>query len=585
MTSDRSTPALYEGGRGALWPAFDARIRAGREALEHRHGVLVAGVWGSGRTTLLRALVCGEEADGASVLRLAPGQGDERRAFSGLAHLLAAVPPDLLTSLPPAQQSVLRQVMHHVPAPAPPCDALAVRLAVTALLAAAGEVRWLLAVDDEQWLDAASADVVRHVARALAPGRIRTAVTVRTALQPALGHRVLSEHAPRIVLDPLTLEETVLYLESRGERAATAVAVHRDSGGHPLLVQALAAGLSSAATDADCGAVRTARELAAAWIATVDAGVRDTLARLALAHDPTRLQVRRTWPTATDAHLSAALEAGILKPLTGDRIAFAARALQAEVADSSTESTTAHAHRALAATAPDPVHAARHQLLGEDRPSDDVLNTADEAAALARAGGDRALSADILLAAAARTPNAQRHAQLRRLVAAAEDAGAAGRADLALRAADALAAARAGAAEAVALLAVVDASGQELADLDELLLRARRLARDDPALLAAVDMRSAIRHNLGGRPEEARQAALGAVRHASAARLPDLRAAALTMQARIERITGHPGARRTLELALAVPHSDRQLPLRDTPSTWPPGTRSSTTGWRRRARP
>ncbi|MEV0096902.1 LuxR family transcriptional regulator [Streptomyces sp. NPDC050738] len=559
MTPEGSTSALHEGGRTGLWPAFDTHLRAGLEALEHHHGVLVDGVWGSGRTTLLRALAHTLAGQGASVIRLSPGPGDERRAMSGLAHMLATLPRNLPASLHPAQQSVLHHVMQGDLAPAFPHDVLAVRLATTALLASDDDTRWLLAVDDAQWLDAASADVVQHLAGALAPGRFRTAVTVRTAHQPASGHRAMTEHAPRIGIGMLTLEETVHYLESMGERAATAVPVHRDSGGHPLLVQALAAPPTPDAPG------RTARELAASWLATVDEEVRETLALLALAHDPTRLQVRRTWPDRTDAHLAAALEAGILKPLAGDRIVFAARALQSEAAGSGTAFRIAAAHRALAGTTPDPVRAARHQLLGEDRPSPDVLDRADEAAAQARAGGDRALAADILLAAAARTSNGQRPTRLRRLVAAAEDAGAAGRADLALRAADALSATRAGAAEAVALLAVVDASGQELADLDQLLLRARRLARGDAALLAAVDMRSAIRHNLGGRPGEARQAALSAVREASTARLPALKAAALTMQARIERITAHPGAGRTLQLALAVPQSGLPLPLRDTP--------------------
>ncbi|GAA1374408.1 helix-turn-helix transcriptional regulator [Streptomyces beijiangensis] len=565
---DLSLPAPHEDGGTVLRPSFGRQLRLAREALESVHRLFVVGVWGSGRTTLLRELVR-TRTDGETAVLLSPVEGDQERPWSGLAQLLAQLPRDLLAPLPRSRQSVLKQITHEYadPGNGNGPDALAVRLAVAELLATDRDSRWLLAVDDGQWLDAGSADVVRYAAQTLAPGRFRTAVAVRTGLHPTAGYRVTTEHAPRITLGMLTLEETALYLESRGERAATASAVHRDSGGHPLLVRSLTDELNGG-PDRDPSAVRDSssrpiRELAAAWLATVTEDVRDTLTRLALAHAATRLEVRRTWPDSSEAHLACALDAGILVTPDGDRLVFAAQAVRSEAAGGAGR-LARDAHRALAATTPDPVHAARHRLLSEDRPGSQVLKGADEAASQARIDGDRALAADILLAAAERTPSGQRQSRLSRLVAAAQDAGAAGRADQALRAARALAVARAGECEATALLAVVDASGQELDGMDEVLLRARHLARGNAAVLAAVDLRSAVRHNLGGRPGEARQAALRAVREASAAQLPALTAAALTMQARIERITEHPGADRTLSRALAVVHDGTDLPLRDT---------------------
>lgn len=561
-----------------LWPQAPARLHAAREALQRHQRVLVTGAWGSGRSTLLNQLARTTGQD-TPLVRVCPRPGDDRRPLSGLAQLLAALPPDAAKALPPAQRTLLEQAAHvaqvaHAQVAGertPPPDLLAVRLAATALLTAATNdgPHLLLSVDDAQWLDETSAEVLRHTATALAPGRIRMAVAVRTASRPTAGHRVTGEHTPCVALEPLTLEETVLYLESQGIRTATAVALHRAGGGHPLLLQALAADTTQGpptTTPRHRQAAATVKETARAWLATTDDEVHATLARVALAHEPTRLQIRRTWGPSSDTHITSAVQAGILDLLPGDRVAFTAQALRHEAADSTSPRLTAAAHRALATTAPDPVHAARHRLLGQDLPDENILTGADEAATLARAGGDCALAADILLAAAERTPGDRRATRLRRLTDAARDAAAAGRADLARHAADALATARAGPAEVLALLAAVDASGQELTEMDELLPRARRLAGTDTALLAAVDLRSAIRHNLGGRPEEARRAARRAVREASAAHQPDLTIAALTMQARMERITAHPAAQRTLHRALAAAdRSHTALALRDTP--------------------
>ncbi|MEV5788253.1 LuxR family transcriptional regulator [Streptomyces sp. NPDC052192] len=566
MAVSGSTP--LSGGRvhALLWPAADVRLRAAREALEHHQGIVVTGAWGSGRSTLLAQLGRTVERD-TLVVRAHPRPGDEGRPLSGLAQMLAALPQNTAEVLPREQRTLLRQIVGEE---APSLDVLAVRLALASLVTASGaSPGWLLMVDDAQWLDGTSAEVLRHVVGSVPPDRLRVVVAVRTVTNTALGHRVTGEHVPTIALEPLTLEETVAHLESRGVRAAAGVALHHLSGGHPLLVRALAEDAAegrpvTGGRYSDVAGTRV-REAASAWLATVDDDVRGTLARVALAHEPTRLQVRRTWGSSSDAHMASAVQEGILGLLPGDRVVFTAEALRYEAGDGTSERLTGAAHRALAATSPDPVHAARHRLLGQDRPGDDVLTGADEAAALARAGGDCALSADILLAAAERTPNDRRASRVRRLTEAARDAGAAGRADLARRAADALATARAGRAQVVALLAAVDASGQELTEMDELLPRARRLAGADMGLLAAVDLRSAIRHNLGGRPEEARRAARRAAREASAAHEPQIAVAALTMQARMERITAHPAAQRTLRRALGAEQSATALALRDTP--------------------
>ncbi|MFC0038553.1 LuxR C-terminal-related transcriptional regulator, partial [Actinomadura rayongensis] len=139
------------------------------------------------------------------------------------------------------------------------------------------------------------------------------------------------------------------------------------------------------------------------------------------------------------------------------------------------------------------------------------------------------------------------------LRAAAAVAAAGASAELARRVGAAVEAASAGRAERVAaLLAAVDAGGQALHELDDVLAAATAAAGDDPVLAAAVQLRTAVRHNLGGDPGRARTAAARSVDLARRGGDRAGEATALTMLARMERITGDPAAARTLAAALAL---------------------------------
>ncbi|MBS2545583.1 AAA family ATPase [Catenulispora sp. NL8] len=142
------------------------------------------------------------------------------------------------------------------------------------------------------------------------------------------------------------------------------------------------------------------------------------------------------------------------------------------------------------------------------------------------------------------------------LLAAATDAAAAGRPHLARTAvtrldrteSDHLARAR-------ARLAVVDAAGQAVGGLDDLLGRALADAEAaaDPALLSAVHLRVAWHAHLAlGDNRRAHDAARAAVRAAELSQNPESRAAALVMLARIEQLLGEPSYPRVLRRALAL---------------------------------
>ncbi|MEU6990161.1 helix-turn-helix transcriptional regulator [Streptomyces sp. NPDC046465] len=225
-------------------------------------------------------------------------------------------------------------------------------------------------------------------------------------------------------------------------------------------------------------------------------------------------------------------------------------------------------HRELAACAHDPVARALHTALAQEVPERAVAEDTAHAAAAARAASQRRRAAELLLLAARLTPADRPHLRLDRLAEAAREASAAGSATLARSAADRIVAEHGTAAQRVhALLAVVDAYGQDPAGTRPLLATARTTAADDPALLAAVELRAAVQANIEGEDfARALDHARAATELAGRSRTVHLEAAALTMSARLQRVLGRPDdATSTLERALALAVPPARLGIRNSP--------------------
>jgi hypothetical protein len=125
--------------------------------------LVLRGEPGVGKTALLEYLV--ERASGCRVARAAGVESEMELAFAGL-HLLLAPMLDRLERLPGPQRDALRTAFGLSPGPAP--QRFFVGLAVLSLLTDVAEERPLIClVDDEQWLDRASAQVLAFVARRL----------------------------------------------------------------------------------------------------------------------------------------------------------------------------------------------------------------------------------------------------------------------------------------------------------------------------------------------------------------------------------------------------------------------------------
>ena len=149
---------------------FVAAIRAGES-----QALVVSGEAGVGKTALLDYLAA--NASGCRIARTAGVQSEMELAFAAL-HQLCAPMLDGLQRLPPPQRDAVRTAFGMSSGPAP--DRFLVGLGVLSLLSEVAEEQPLVClVDDEQWLDRASAQVLGFVARRLVAESVGMVFAVR----------------------------------------------------------------------------------------------------------------------------------------------------------------------------------------------------------------------------------------------------------------------------------------------------------------------------------------------------------------------------------------------------------------------
>ena len=174
-----------------------ATVRAGESRV-----LVVRGEPGVGKTALLDYLA-GQTA-GCRVVRAAGVQSEMELAFAGLHQLLAPM-LDRLEQLPVPQRDALRTAFGLSAGPAP--DRFLVALAVLSLLSeVAGERPLVCVIDDQQWLDRASAQALGFAARRLAADPVGLVFAARIpgeelAGLPELAVEGLAEGDARVLLD------------------------------------------------------------------------------------------------------------------------------------------------------------------------------------------------------------------------------------------------------------------------------------------------------------------------------------------------------------------------------------------------
>ncbi len=194
--------------------AFLARIEVGPSAL------VLSGEPGIGKTILWETGV----DEGRRLLGNAlVGRGSEAEAslsFAGLSDLLAPVFDEVAASLLPPRRRALEIALLRVEPDAEPPDPHAIGLAVLdALSALAERGPVLVALDDMQWLDRASAGVIQIALRRLRKERVGLLATLRTGPEltsPFELNRSFTEgQIEQLMIGPLSLGTVHALLKER----------------------------------------------------------------------------------------------------------------------------------------------------------------------------------------------------------------------------------------------------------------------------------------------------------------------------------------------------------------------------------
>jgi DNA-binding CsgD family transcriptional regulator len=211
---------------------FVAAVRTGES-----QALVVSGEAGVGKTALLDYLAA--NASGCRIARTTGCQSEMELAFAALQQLCAPL-LDGLQRLPPPQRDAVRTAFGMSSGPAP--DRFLVGLGVLSLLSEVAEQQPLVClIDDEHWLDRASAQVFGFVARRLVAesvGMVFAARTPSSELAGLANLRVegLQEADARVLLDSALTGP----LDTRVRDQILA-----ETGGNPLALLELPRGLTA----------------------------------------------------------------------------------------------------------------------------------------------------------------------------------------------------------------------------------------------------------------------------------------------------------------------------------------------------
>jgi len=376
---------------------------------------------GIGKTALLD--YAARRAKGYRIIRACGARSEMELPYAGL-HLLCASLLDGLKRLPPAQREALGIAVGLSAGPQP--DRFRVGLATLALLSSVAEAKPLLCIiDDAQWLDRSSAQVLAFVVRRL------TAQPIAFLLAERESHRLGElDGLPELLLGVLSDSEARELFGSVIPGRVDESVVERiiaETCGNPFALLSLLRGVSPAELAGGFG-VATARQLPGRSkenllepVKHLPSDSRQLLLAAAAepVGDPTLL-----WRAAVE--LGIPMEAaerlesdGLL--LLGARVTFRQPLLRSVVYSAASKSERRRVHRALAVgtdPASDPDRHAWHRGEAAEGPDEEVAVELERCAATAQARGGLAAAAAFLEKAVLLTLDSERRTD-RALAAAA----------------------------------------------------------------------------------------------------------------------------------------------------------------------
>jgi DNA-binding CsgD family transcriptional regulator len=397
------------------------------------HALQIEGSPGMGKTALWHAALAAARRRSWLVVTARPVEIETKLAFAGLTDLLEPVLDDVLPALPGPQRRAFEVALLIAPSRAQPDQRTVAAAFLNALRTLAEDRHVLVAIDDLQWLDSSSQQVVGFAARRLGSEPVGFIATRRVVDGESQSAGLLHERLMRLSLGPLSLTAIGRLIEADlGQALPRPVLrrIHEVSEGNPFFALEQARAIRQSGLHLGSGQMPvppTLRSLVQDRLAKVPDAERETLLAVAALAAPTRELLvslvgagESAWPP-----LIHAFESGIVEVADG-QVRFT-HPLLGSVLYADTPVPVRHdLHRRLAELVHDPEESARHLALSVDEPSEDVASRLEAAAAFAEARGAPSSAGELLELAAGLTPTESPLLLSRRLIAAAGSLGTAG---------------------------------------------------------------------------------------------------------------------------------------------------------------
>jgi DNA-binding CsgD family transcriptional regulator/tetratricopeptide (TPR) repeat protein len=391
--------------------------------------LLVEGEAGIGKTTLWLTIARTGRSRGLQLLVAAPAETERNLPFSALGDLVEGVIGGVLDRLPSPQAQALKValLLDDDDSRSPDRRAVAVAfLSALRLLSADGPV--LIAIDDVQWLDAASGDILRYAVRRLRDEPISLLLFARRTGSSAdfagLDTAPAARSVQRSTVEPLSLGAIGRLLRLRLEAQFSRPdleRLHRLSGGNPFYALELGRALRDGTLSLKSGTRLPARvdHLVSARIKALPTATRDVLAAAAAAAEPTLGLLDAATGKRARTALQPAVDADVIV-IEGNAIRFVHPLLASAAYGSVTATRARQLHAALARAVGSADERARHLALSSDAPDEAIAAALEEAAQRTRARGAPGMAAEMLDQAYGLTPAAHLQLRIRRRIQAAE---------------------------------------------------------------------------------------------------------------------------------------------------------------------
>ena len=401
-------------GREAELTALDAFLHSGGAP---RAFVLTGGP-GIGKTTLWEAGVDLARKRGLRVLSARASGAETRLSSAALIDLLDGVGGEELAALPPPQLHALEVALFRSEPTGPPPETHAIAIGLlNALRALAAREPLLVAIDDSQWLDRASADALAFAARRLDAEAVAFLLARRPGRASALERALDPARLERLEVSHLSFGGTRRVLSERLGLSLPRNVLRRvfeTTLGNPLFTLEVGRTLAARGTPAigaDLPVPDEVEDLLGTRVAQLTDSVRRLLLALALQAD---LRLPQLTALADHQALEEAVEAGVVV-VDGNRARPSHPLLAAAAKTQARARDRRQLHLELATVVADDELRALHLALATTVPDDGLAATVAVAAAGASARG-AARQAVVLAEHALRLTPPSSHHRNRRLL-------------------------------------------------------------------------------------------------------------------------------------------------------------------------